>query len=112
MAVPSLAPRSADQWAELIFNEMRLVRWLPDHEQVEETKALLARYRRELPVPYAQAQILTRAHFAGDDALLEHPEDCPRCAGSGRFDWDGKPRMCGCPAGEALLRQVNQPGRR
>lgn len=91
---------SEPERTDMIVNEMLLLRAFPNHDQAEEFRRNIAYAKAKLPALHAHAEMLVREKMAAEDHLLEHPEDCRRCAGTGRFLYQGRYRFCGCPAGD------------
>lgn len=100
---------TAPEQTELIANEMLLLRLFPDHMQVEEFRHNVEWARLHLPALHAHAEIIVGKKLAEDGRLASHPEECPRCEGAGIFEYLGRMRFCGCPAGELASRTQTLP---
>lgn len=93
---------------------MRLLCACPKHCQSERFRREIAQAHAEFPEIALTAELLLKRERQNRDAMIENPENCPRCKGSGKFKATLNSRrltsthpdglfICGCPAGERLL---------
>src|SRR5690242_6197385 len=104
-AVARAIPRSSsrlDQAVEELSVHLKFLRLFPRHPAAGERRLLVAQIEQAAPEIYYGAKLLVDREYAGWDRLVEHPEECPHCAGSGRRGWKLRTVACSCPAGEAV----------
>jgi len=71
--------------------------------QAEQAKKDEARRQADLANQAdAQRNADDAARAKRDKHLRAHPEACELCHGRGKYKWEGKEIVCGCPAGQAI----------